>query len=506
MISKKAYPPELKDAERKVEAWWAGEVRRLAADPATATLVICRAMAAGIARAGKGLLPGNPSMFHALARSHITGSQFALQSVTGRLPLGEFPSTFVLSVLPQASGQAAAQVINEGYQYSLVRDAYITFRWGGYDVQTIGADALRFTDVAGWDGARDHASRALYQEVDRENAALALPRVVTAGRPRLDQTYQGPGSLTFLRINAEQFSRGWSVLCEEFARDVFTGDCRILTVHQLATMVTDRAGLAREAAEEFISLISFDRSTAGALTLFHCPLVPVTSLSRIVVAPALTLANLTTCINRLAVHRGPGLDSMSKALEEYHLSLIKQNYEATDVVIRTNVPYTHHGISRDIDLALYENRTGRLHLGMLKGFVRPDSVEEVIRANEQLAYGIQQAVDVRDWINGIAPERRAVALGLPRECACQTIHCAVFGNGFAGSDYLSLDPGIPVVDSTYILLPRFRGRSLFDSISEYASRLAEFATLRASSHPEPVRLGNITFELPAFVMAADTAK
>jgi len=292
-------------------------------------------------------------------------------------------------------------------------------------------------------------------------------------------------------------------LCEEFARDVFTGDCRILTVNQLVTIVRDRAGLAREIAEEFIELITFDRATAGALTLFHCPLVPVTGSSRIVIAPALILANLTTCINRLAVHRGPGLDAMSKRLEEYYLALIKQNYEVPSVVIRANVPYTHRGIPRDIDLVLHDNSTGHLHLGMLKGFVRPDTVEEVIRANEQLEYGIQQAQDVREWIGGIAPDQRAAALGLPRECACQTIDYAVFGNGFAGSDYLTLDPGIPVVDGTYILLSRFRGKSLFDAVSEYTDQLAERTKSQDASGSEPVKLGAVTFELPALVLTAE---
>ena len=97
--------------------------------------------------------------------------------------------------------------------------------------------------------------------------------------------------------------------------------------------------------------------------------------------------------NRLAIHRGAGYDSINKQIEEYYFCLIKQHYEHEAVLVETNVPYTFEGIGRDIDVMVCERGSKRLLIGMLRAFINPDTVEQVVRANEQLPYGIEQAAE-----------------------------------------------------------------------------------------------------------------
>jgi hypothetical protein len=504
MISRQPYPSALKDAEKRVDVWWAQQVEKLSNDPATSILLLCSAAAAQVASAfARSGHPPNFPVIHALARSNLFGLQVALQSIKGDLPRGEFPSTFAIDALPATQRKAAEALLATAYEYSLVRDAYVTFRWGGYSLEAVGPSLVRFRDIPGWDGTRDDASRSIYQMVEQEQAMAAIPRVIAAGdRPSREQTYSGPPTLSFSSVNANDFAIAWTAMCEQFAGDLFTGGVRIYSIGQLARLLQERMRLAPREAEEFVQLVTFDRCIpTSALTPFHCPLIPVTESSLIVMASGFLFGNLTTCLNRLAIQRGPGLDAFSKQIEEYHLTLLKQHYGTSTVAVKTNVPFTAGGVTRDIDIVAFEALTGRLLIGMLKAFVRPDSVEEVVRANEQLAYGIEQCQVARDWFLKAESHNRAAVLGLTAGSAIKTVECAVFGNGFAGSDYLPLSPDIPVVDTCYLLLPRFRGTSIFASIAQYGEQLASFMEPQSGSHVEPIRLGEITFEVPAFTLA-----
>jgi hypothetical protein len=504
LISKKPLPPEMKNAEHKVESWWQEQIRSLPADTATAILLLCRTAAAQFSKAWIGLDPENPASFHSMARSCLFALQTALGSLKGDLPPGEFPSTFVFSALPLISRQSAEVVLQKALEYAHIRDAYLTFKWGGYDVETPARNVLRFRDVPAWNGMRDDAGRRISQQIEEEKIRTAMPVLTSAGWPSLDSQYNGPQTLTFPEISVTQFVRGWSTLKQQFRRDLLNGEPSVVSLDQLVAIARQQAHFARETAEAFIRLISFDRKETAALTLFHCPLVPVTGSSYVVMFSAMLMSRLTTCINRLAVHRGAGYDSISKQIEEYYLCLIKEHYERKAVLVETNVPYTFEGIGRDIDIVVYERGSKRLLIGMLKAFINPDTVEEVVRANEQLAYGIEQAAKARKWLTTIPPDRRSGLLRLRSALTCQTIECAVVGNGFAGSDYLPLDPTIPVVDVQYLLRLKFRGGSIFEAISQYDTQIAAMMALPVASSAQmtSVTLGDVTFEFPAYTLSS----
>ena len=442
------------------------------------------------------------AQFYGTARSCLFALQIALQSLKGELPPGEFPSTFTFSALSLISPRSAQAVLLKAIEYAHVRDAYLTVKWGGYDVEILAGNVLRFRDVPEWSGMRDDAIRRISQQIEEEKINTETPIVTAAGWPSLNLQYSGPQTLTFPQITVTQFVQGWSALIEEFLRDLSSGEPSVVSLEKLIEIVRQRARLARETAEAFIRLISFDREAKGALTLFHCPLVPVTGSSYVVMVSALLMSRVTTCINRLAIHRGAGYDSFSKQIEEYYLALIKQHYARDVVLVETNVHYTSENIGRDIDVVVYEYKAKRLLIGMLKAFIEPDAVEEVVRANEQLAYGIDQAVEARKWLTTIPAERRSGLLRLPSGLSCETIEYAVLGNGFAGSDYLPLDPTISVVDVKYLLRPKLRGGSIFEGIAQYNAQIATM-TLQAVSRAQmtSLTLGDVTFEFPAYTLS-----
>jgi hypothetical protein len=499
LISKNPFPPEMKDAELQVETWWQAQIQKLPVDTATSVLLLCRAACAQFSRAWVQLDPQNPSTFHGIARNCLFSLQVALQSLKGELPRGEFPSTFAFSALPLANRQTAEKALQDGVKYGLVRDAYLTFKWGGYKVESPATNVLRFRDVPAWSGLRDDAGRRISQQIEEERLSIEMPAVIPAGWPLLDSQYDGPQTLAFPELGVTEFVRGWSALKQEFVRDLMAGEPSVASLDQLVAILRRRAQLQERTGEAFIRLISFDREGPGALTLFHCPLVPVTGSSYLVMASAMLMSRVTTCINRLAIHRGTGYDSFSKQIEEYYLGLVKRHYARDGVLVETGVPYTFGGVGRDIDIVVYDCGSRRLLIGMLKAFVSPDTVEEVIRANEQLAYGILQAREARAWLTSISPEHRSALLRLPSGLVCQTIECAVLGNDFAGSDYLPLEPDIPVVDVRHLLRPRFRGGSIFEAIGLYEAQIAETTASEADrSQVVAVTLGEVRFEFPAY--------
>ena len=181
MVSKKPFPPEMKDAELRVDSWWQEQVRRLPVDTATSILVLCRTASVRFSQAWIGLDPRNPAAFHSRGRNCLFALQVALQSLKGELPSGEFPETFAFSALSLVSRQSAEVVLLEALKYALVRDAYLTFKWGGYNVESPAANVLRFRDVPAWSGLRDDAVRRISQQIEKERISAEMPVVTPTG-------------------------------------------------------------------------------------------------------------------------------------------------------------------------------------------------------------------------------------------------------------------------------------------------------------------------------------
>lgn len=199
------------------------------------------------------------------------------------------------------------------------------------------------------------------------------------------------------------------------------------------------------------------------------------------------------------VHRGPGLNACTKEVEAYLLGKLKSHFHADAVTISTNVQYSGRHDHGDIDLMIHEPTSNRLLIAMVKAFIFPDTVEEIVRANQALGEGIQQVERVRRWLDSLSLASWAAALKVTLRSVPPKVRFAVIGNSFAGSDYLPIPQDIAVVDGRYLLLSRFAGMSIFDAIDEHQKRLSEesaraFEDLSFNS----VSLADITIELPSW--------
>jgi hypothetical protein len=135
-------------------------------------------------------------------------------------------------------------------------------------------------------------------------------------------------------------------------------------------------------------------------------------------------------------------------------------------------------------------------------FISPDSVEEVIRTNEHLSDGIEQAIHARTWLQSISIEQRSSLLRLPPRLPIETIECVVIGNGFVGSDYLALDPSIPIVDVRYLLRPTYSCGSIFKAIGNYNELIKEMSKPRNDRfQTTSMTLGGVKFEFPAVTLS-----
>jgi hypothetical protein len=288
-----------------------------------------------------------------------------------------------------------------------------------------------------------------------------------------------------------------------FAEPWWRGQFPVMERTAFVPMVKRAAPLSHPEAERFVSLVTFDRhEEPRGLTLFHCPVVPVTASSLLAVPPGFIFGNPTTCIPRLAVYRGPGVDAYSKEIEAYLLSKLQKHFQAAGVTVETNIPYSGKGDSGDLDLVVYETAGNRLLIGQAKAFIMPDTVEEVLRANQALEKGLQQAERVQRWLACLPMRSWGQALKVPLHSTQPSVQFAVIGNGFAGSDYLPIPQDIPVVDASYLLLPRFAGQSIFDALHAYQRRLTEESQQATEDlGVRTIKLAGITIELPSWSFA-----
>lgn len=352
--SKRPFPQEMISAEKQVESWWKDQINRLPADAASATLLLCQAAAKRLANAFRDLDKTDPTVFHHTARQVVFALQTVLQAVKGALPPGEFPTIYAPPFL--GVGQNVADdVLVKAVDYGYVRDVYLTFKWGGYNLECPSTNLLEFRDVPNWKGHRDDAVRQISARLEEEQALAAMHVLTGSGLPFLKSEYEGPQTLAVPQVNLTEFLQGWSAIKQEFLDDMLTGAPTIASLDQIAAMLKQRAGLNRATAEAFIRLISFDRTASAALTIFHCPLIPVTGASYVVMILPMVLSRVTTCVNRLAIHRGVGFDAVSKQIEAYYLDLIKRHFETSDLKVVPTVPYTFEGVARDIDLIAYDS-------------------------------------------------------------------------------------------------------------------------------------------------------
>jgi len=497
--TKREFPPIMRDVEERVEQWRSSLLASIHPRLDIAIYLMVMATCKSIGDKTKQLIPHNMSELHMFIRSQLFALQFALSGLIGDLPSGKFAYDIISGSVNAGLMKHAKQILDHMYAYSIARDCFLTYSWGGYEIENLAGNTLRFVDSPNWIGTRDHAQLILSQEIEQELVKRKERSLMVPPRLMVEQSFDVFPTLSVDGLTATQFISAWGCFVEYYGQRWLLGETISVERDNLVAMLHSRTGLSNSEADRFIDLVTFDHKKSYALSLFHCPLIPVTTSSFLVLAPGFVFGNPSVCIPRLAVHKGAGINTYSKDVEVHVLDKLKRHFHTNQVTVEVSVPYSGQNDRGDIDLVVYDAPIKRLLIAMAKIFIVPDTVEEVIRANEALENGLQQVVRVREWLANLSKEHWPQALRIPSLARSTEIQFALIGNGFAGSDYLLIPQDVPVVDVRYLLLPRFASGSIFNAIATYQKRLSEeIAKSTKSSHYSSVNLSNITIEVPSF--------
>lgn len=496
---KRDLPPVMLDAEKRIEQWRSSLLASVHPRRDVAIYLLIRATCYTMPYKTYQLMPNDVSKLEQLVRDKLFGLQFALSGLSGDLPEGKFMEDQVINLISEEHLIRAREAVNYMSIYAHMRDAFLTYTWGGYEVANPNENVLRFVDPPGWMGKRDRAQQVISQEIKEDTARFLMSSPSLSVQQALEKSVEVPESLSLGDLTAAQFVDAWAALVREFAQHWLKG-CSPVVEQKYITIVLQReANFSASEAERFVSLVTFDRKGSHALTLFHCPLVILTTHSLIAVPPGFIFGNPNVCIPKLAVHRGPGIDAFAKEVEARLLDKLRDHFHAKGVTINTCILYSWQSGSGDIDLVIYEAVSNRLLIGQVKAFVSPDTVEEVVRANQALEEGLQQVGRVRRWLDSLNMNSWVAALRVPLLSRPPKVHFAVIGNGFAGSDYLPIPQDVAVVDAHYLLLSRFAGASIFDTIDKYQKRLLdESEKAIGEADFNSCEVAGVTIEIPSW--------
>jgi len=501
---KRKFPSIMIEAEKHIEQWRASLLKQVHPRLDIAIYLLVSTACSYIGYETKRQMPHNVAILELFIREMLFGLQFALSGLEGNLPEGCFIEDFVVDTLNAEDVRRAFEAIQYMSHYAQARDIFLTYAWGEYELENPTKRVLRFVDPPGWTGSRDRAQQIINQKIKEDEALSALTqlfnfRLIKPIHLMLEQIVEVPLFLSFGNLTATQFASAWLGLTFHFSPYWLNGQTLIIDKKVLIGKVQRIANLSFSETERFINLVTFDRRGPAALTLFHCPLVPVTTSSFLVVTPGFIFGNPSTCIPRLAIHRGPGLDIFAKNIERHLLNKLKTQFEIKGVTINLNIPYSGKDDKGDLDLVVYEAASNRLLIAQVKGFIHPDTVEEVVRANQAIKEGLHQVERARRWLKNLPFSQWAGALKLPLSQASPKVRFAVIGNGFTGSDYIQFPNDVSCADARYLLLPKFTRKSIFYAIESYEKLLSEESKKATKNiNFNSFKLADITIEIPSW--------
>jgi hypothetical protein len=496
---KRELPTIMLKAQHRIEQWRDSLLKSIHPRLDATIYLLVWATCQRLGNVTRQLMPQHASELEMLTRSQLFGLQFALSGLAGSLAQEPFAERLVPELLSPERVVRACVAVDHMYHYSLVRDIFLAYAWGQYEIMGSTENNLEFVDSPDWRGSRDRAGQIICQEIKGELPGLVDPGSVDSPESILERRVEVPKSLPLDGLTASQFVYVWMRFVSAIFDPWWSGQSPVMENNAVIAMLQEMAGLSADEAERFFSLVTFDRKGSSALTLFHCPLVPLTTSSVVVVPSGFIFENLTACIPRLAVHRGSGFNAYSKEVEAHFLEKLKGHFQTNTVHINTNVQYSWTHDRGDIDFVLYEPANNQVLIAMVKVFIVPDTVEEVFRANRALEEGLQQVSRASRWLASLNFTSWANALKVPLSSSVPRLQFAVIGRGFAGSDCLAIPKDVVVVDSRYLLVPKFAGRSIFEAIDSYQRRLAEVsAQASVDLHRNSVELADIVIEFPSW--------
>lgn len=493
LINKRPTHPVLKFSEGLIERWRHDLIAGLAVDPEVAAYVLVLVACSRIQIEGKAAIQaGAPGEIEYLVRNNLFALQFGLRTIKGFPTHRKFNEEVTAGSLDSAT-MGKALKIHEGMRsYALARDVFLGYYFGAYDIESDNPRQLVFVDDPVWPGGFDFAETWL--SVETKQARTSTDQYP----PTKDVTAEFPPNVDMGSISSDTFLVLWAILAQMLVEFISTGGAPVLTRSDLVTKLCQTAQLSSNIISRFVDLITLSSTDPAELTLFHCPVVPLTRSDIQIVPPAIFGANISTTVLRLAARRGPELGAVSKRLEAFFLGRLQQHFSVGRNVIRIGRKYSCGQDQGDIDFVAYEPSSKVLTLAQAKTFIYPDSVSEVFAANEDIEEAISQLNRTRTWFNATGHEERKAVLGLPELTNDTKVLFAVLANGFVGSEFLHPPDDVLLGDIRFLLRPEFRGASLQASLQSFAVRVAD---LRSCIEPmvgkETIRIGEVEIVCPA---------
>ena len=165
---KRVLPPEMVEADKQIENWGSSLLESIHPRVDIAIYLLAGAISRSIRDEFARLMPNNPGRLEHLVRRQLFGLQFAISGIKGELPEGKFLEDIIKGSLTSQHERRAQNAVDQMYAYSLARDCFLTYIWGGYEVESPATNALRFTNSPDWLGIRDHAQQLIRQEIEQE--------------------------------------------------------------------------------------------------------------------------------------------------------------------------------------------------------------------------------------------------------------------------------------------------------------------------------------------------
>jgi hypothetical protein len=205
--AKRKFPDVMRNAEQRIEKWRASLLESIHPHLDVAIFLLVCTTGARLGLAASKLVPQHVSELHTLTRRQLFALQFALSGMKGELPQGKFVEDLV-RVSPEVI-KRAYKALEHMYAYSLARDAFLTYAWGGYELADSTENLLLFVDSPDWRGGRDRADQIISKEIEDELARSPKVPLVLPPQLMLERSVEVPPSLPLDGLTAAEFVSAW---------------------------------------------------------------------------------------------------------------------------------------------------------------------------------------------------------------------------------------------------------------------------------------------------------
>ena len=235
---------------------------------------------------------------------------------------------------------------------------------------------------------------------------------------------------------------------------------------------------------------------------FWQPIIPLSG-GRYLIAPHLIVTssserNLITLLNRSSAGR-EFYNRVSTQKEEDQLSGLSRLFCQTRYRVRSRalVPRNDGSTLTDIDLLVYDSQEQVLLLTHAKWLIRPDTVQEVLAKDDEVAAALAKAANAASRVKELGSEWISQALEievakLPKICSL------VINRDFVPSGWVYHDQ-IPVVNMDFVT--SLIGSRQFTGLDSLYEGCANFYESLKKKHPlkvnrDEIQYGDYVFEFP----------